>query len=216
MGGNKTLLYALLAVAVTVTPVVVAVAGSSAGSSSPSAASPVSSQASIDASASLDRSSVSRGEARYALPSHQQSRNLREAAHLRRLHTIKVTGEIPTPPPTPKATVAPVEVQPSDPATEAASEPASAPIVQAPASIESALLKIAQCESGGNWSINTGNGYYGGLQFSLATWQAHGGKGLPSDASKEEQLSVGAALVRSAGGTYGAWPTCAAQYGLPR
>jgi len=216
MGGNKTLLYALLAVAVTVTPVVVAVAGSSAGSSSPSAADLSAQHASIDTSASVDRSTVSRSERRTALPTRKQLREQTFAAHLRRLHTIKVTGEIPTPPPAPKSSVAADEVSQPDPATEAASEPASAPIVQAPASIESALLKIAQCESGGNWSINTGNGYYGGLQFSLGTWQAHGGKGLPSDASKEEQLSVGAALVKSAGGTYGAWPTCAAEYGLPR
>ena len=38
---------------------------------------------------------------------------------------------------------------------------------------------LAQCESGGNWAINTGNGYYGGLQFNLGTWQAYGGTGLP-------------------------------------
>ena len=40
--------------------------------------------------------------------------------------------------------------------------------------------RLAQCESGGNWAINTGNGYYGGLQFSLGTWRAYGGTGLPS------------------------------------
>ena len=40
---------------------------------------------------------------------------------------------------------------------------------------------LAQCESGGNWAINTGNGYYGGLQFNLGTWQSYGGTGLPSD-----------------------------------
>ena len=49
---------------------------------------------------------------------------------------------------------------------------------------------LAQCESGGNWAINTGNGYYGGLQFSLGTWQANGGSGLPSNASRETQIAI--------------------------
>ncbi|HWJ83626.1 MAG TPA: transglycosylase family protein [Nocardioides sp.] len=70
---------------------------------------------------------------------------------------------------------------------------------------------IAQCESGGNWAINTGNGYYGGLQFNLSTWQAYGGTGLPSDASREEQIAI-AEKVRAASGGYGAWPVCGAPY----
>src|SRR5574339_255833 len=49
---------------------------------------------------------------------------------------------------------------------------------------------IAQCESGGNWSINTGNGYYGGLQFTLSTWRAYGGQGMPNNASRSEQIRV--------------------------
>jgi uncharacterized protein YabE (DUF348 family) len=70
---------------------------------------------------------------------------------------------------------------------------------------------IAQCESGGNWAANTGNGYYGGLQFSLGTWQAYGGSGLPSDASRETQIAI-AEKVRAAEGGYGAWPVCGAPY----
>ncbi len=57
--------------------------------------------------------------------------------------------------------------------------------------------RLAQCESGGNWAINTGNGYYGGLQFSLGTWQAYGGSGLPSNASRETQIAI-ATKVRDA------------------
>ena len=53
---------------------------------------------------------------------------------------------------------------------------------------------LAQCESGGNWAINTGNGYYGGLQFNLGTWQAYGGTGLPSDASRETQIAIATRL----------------------
>jgi uncharacterized protein YabE (DUF348 family) len=77
--------------------------------------------------------------------------------------------------------------------------------------------QLAQCESGGNWSINTGNGYYGGLQFNLATWQAMGGgayASLPSEASREEQIAV-ATKLRDTNGGYGAWPACSASLGLP-
>jgi uncharacterized protein YabE (DUF348 family) len=75
--------------------------------------------------------------------------------------------------------------------------------------------RLAQCESGGNWATNTGNGYYGGLQFSLGTWQAYGGTGLPSNNSRETQIAV-ATRLRDASGGYGAWPGCAASLGLPR
>lgn len=74
---------------------------------------------------------------------------------------------------------------------------------------------LAQCESGGNWAINTGNGYYGGLQFNLGTWQAYGGSGLPSQASRETQIAI-ATKLRDAAGGYGAWPGCSAKLGLPR
>jgi resuscitation-promoting factor RpfB len=74
--------------------------------------------------------------------------------------------------------------------------------------------RLAQCESGGNWHINTGNGYYGGLQFSLGTWHAYGGTGLPSQHSRESQIAI-ATKLRDASGGYGAWPACAAKLGLP-
>jgi resuscitation-promoting factor RpfB len=70
---------------------------------------------------------------------------------------------------------------------------------------------IAQCESGGNWATNTGNGYYGGLQFSLSTWQAYGGTGYPHQQSREAQIAV-AERVAAAEGGYGAWPHCGAGY----
>ncbi|HEX5086773.1 MAG TPA: resuscitation-promoting factor [Nocardioides sp.] len=74
--------------------------------------------------------------------------------------------------------------------------------------------RLANCESGGNWHINTGNGYYGGLQFSLGTWHAYGGTGLPSQHSRETQIAI-ATKLRDASGGYGAWPACAAKLGLP-
>ena len=67
--------------------------------------------------------------------------------------------------------------------------------------------RIAACESGGNWATNTGNGYYGGLQFSLSTWQAYGGSGRPDQNSREAQIAV-AERVAAAEGGYGAWPVC--------
>ena len=65
---------------------------------------------------------------------------------------------------------------------------------------------IAACESGGNWSINTGNGYYGGLQFTMGTWRANGGTGSPHNASRSEQIRVAENVLRTQG--IGAWPSC--------
>jgi uncharacterized protein YabE (DUF348 family) len=76
--------------------------------------------------------------------------------------------------------------------------------------------QIARCESGGNWAANSGNGYYGGLQFDKATWSANGGNQYapyPHQASREEQIAI-AQRVRNARGSYRAWPTCSAQLGL--
>ena len=67
--------------------------------------------------------------------------------------------------------------------------------------------RLAQCESGGNWAANTGNGYYGGLQFNLGTWAAYGGSGRPDQNSREQQIAV-AERVAAAEGGYGAWPVC--------
>ncbi|PBC64737.1 transglycosylase [Streptomyces sp. Tue6028] len=74
--------------------------------------------------------------------------------------------------------------------------------------------RIAQCESGGNWHINTGNGYYGGLQFSAGTWRAYGGTAYASSAdqaSRSAQIAVATKVQRAQG--WGAWPTCAARAG---
>lgn len=65
---------------------------------------------------------------------------------------------------------------------------------------------VAQCESGGNWAIDSGNGFYGGLQFSPATWHANGGTGMPNQASREEQIRVAENVLRTQG--IGAWPVC--------
>jgi resuscitation-promoting factor RpfB len=74
---------------------------------------------------------------------------------------------------------------------------------------------LAKCEAGGNWAINTGNGYYGGLQFNAGTWRAYGGQGMPHQNSREQQIAIGEKVVAASGG-FGAWPGCASKLGLPR
>jgi hypothetical protein len=71
---------------------------------------------------------------------------------------------------------------------------------------------LAECESGGNWAANTGNGYYGGIQFSLSTWQAVGGSGYPHEHSRETQIHFGQILQAQSG--WGQWPHCSAELGL--
>jgi hypothetical protein len=98
----------------------------------------------------------------------------------------------PAPPPTTTTTrpPAPANGDPDDPAT---------------------WDKLAQCESGGNWSMNSGNGYYGGLQFSLASWQEVGGTGYPHQHTKAEQIKRGKLLQARYG--WGQWPYCSRQLG---
>nr|WP_221381672.1 transglycosylase family protein [Actinoplanes polyasparticus] len=76
---------------------------------------------------------------------------------------------------------------------------------------------IAKCESGGNWSINTGNGYYGGLQFSRSTWKAYGGTKYASTANKAtkaEQIRIAEKVLKGQG--IGAWPTCGKKAGAAK
>ena len=76
----------------------------------------------------------------------------------------------------------------------------TAPVPQEPIGVWD---KIAACESGGNWQINTGNGYYGGLQFSAATWKSVGGPGLPHEQSREVQIKYAKILQARSG--WGQW-----------
>jgi hypothetical protein len=72
--------------------------------------------------------------------------------------------------------------------------------------------RLAACESGGNWSINTGNGYYGGLQFNLGTWRGVGMSGYPHQASKAQQIAAGQKLHSQRG--WKPWPSCSRKMGL--
>jgi hypothetical protein len=83
------------------------------------------------------------------------------------------------------------------------------------AASDSTWDKLAQCESGGNWSINTGNGYYGGLQFSPRTWTAFGGGEYASTANRatrEEQIVVAERVLAEQG--WNAWPSCSRKTGV--
>lgn len=113
---------------------------------------------------------------------------------------------VPVPAPAPVPTPAPVAAAP----VARQSAPVSTPALSVAGG--SVWDSLAACESGGNWAINTGNGYYGGLQFSLSSWRAVGGSGLPSQASREEQILRGQ-MLQSRGG-WGNWPACSAKLGL--
>ena len=71
---------------------------------------------------------------------------------------------------------------------------------------------LAQCESGGNWDINTGNGFYGGLQFTQQSWNGVGMSGSPANASRAQQIEAAERLLAIQG--WGAWPACSARLGL--
>lgn len=109
---------------------------------------------------------------------------------------------------------------PQSPAPAPAAAPAPAPQATpaltyssaAPVASGSVWDRLAACESGGNWAINTGNGFYGGLQFTLSSWQGVGGTGYPNQASREEQIARGEMLLSRQG--WGAWPACSAKLGL--
>lgn len=93
------------------------------------------------------------------------------------------------------------------------------PVIGVQASSEAAAPRtwdrLAHCESGGRWHINTGNGYFGGLQISPATWRGYGGRTfarLPHGATKGEQIRIAERIRRGQG--WGAWPSCSSRLGL--
>jgi hypothetical protein len=77
--------------------------------------------------------------------------------------------------------------------------------------------KVAQCESSGNWAVNSGNGFYGGLQFTSSTWAAFGGHAYAANAhqaSKAQQIAVAEKVLAAQGP--GAWPVCSVKAGLTK
>src|SRR5690606_3475346 len=116
----------------------------------------------------------------------------------------------PPPPPPPTTTAPPPPPPPPPPAPAPAPAPSGSGSgnPEDPASWD----RLAGCESGGNWHINTGNGYYGGLQFSLSSWRAVGGTGYPHEHSRETQIEMGKRLYYSGGG-WNHWPGCTSKFG---
>jgi hypothetical protein len=123
------------------------------------------------------------------------------------------------------ATAPPASTAPpttASPPTTRAPAPTTTSAAPAPASSEGSAYDdprstqvwydLAECESGGNWSIDTGNGYYGGLQFSLGTWESVGGTGYPHEHPAGTQIEMGRRLQASQG--WGAWPHCSEKLGL--
>ena len=104
----------------------------------------------------------------------------------------------------PAPTAPPTTAAPAPPTTQAAPRPGDP---DDPATWD----RLARCESGGNWSLSSGNGYYGGLQFSLATWRDVGGAGYPHQATKAEQIKRGKILQARYG--WGQWPRCSSELG---
>lgn len=121
--------------------------------------------------------------------------------------------------------VAPAKVEAIEPAISAPIIPPTIPPIvevappvtqpeQPPAASSSRWDQLAECESGGDWSINTGNGFTGGVQFLQSTWLAMGGGDFAPDAylaSREEQIVVAERLLEVSG--WDAWPGCAAKFG---
>lgn len=116
----------------------------------------------------------------------------------------------PTPTPTPSVTPTPKTVKPT-PTKIILPTSTPTPDPKSPDNPE-IWEKIADCETHGNWSADTGNGYFGGLQFSQGAWNSVGGSGLPSSASKDEQIRRGKMLQNLRG--WGVWGVCAKALGL--
>ncbi|MEO8510667.1 MAG: transglycosylase family protein [Chloroflexota bacterium] len=118
--------------------------------------------------------------------------------------------------PVPTAAEAAAAAVAAAPAAPAASDPAP-PAPAASGAVDDATWdRLAQCESSGNWAINSGNGYYGGLQFDVPTWNAYGGAAFaarPDLATRDQQISVANALHAKRG--FQPWPACRITLGLP-
>jgi hypothetical protein len=120
--------------------------------------------------------------------------------------------------------VAPTTTTTAAPTTTTTAAPAPPPPAPAPAPAPKAAAtgggdpsdpatwdRLARCEASGNWAANTGNGYYGGLQFSASTWRSVGGTGLPHQSSRATQIEMGKRLQARQG--WGAWPACSRRLG---
>ncbi|HYK08763.1 MAG TPA: transglycosylase family protein [Candidatus Eisenbacteria bacterium] len=112
----------------------------------------------------------------------------------------------PTPTPSPTSTPTPIPTATPTPS------PSPTPIPTANPQNDAVWEQLAQCESHANWAADTGNGYYGGLQFNQSAWESVGGTGKPSVASRDEQIAKGKLLQAARG--WSPWGACSKQLGL--
>jgi hypothetical protein len=134
-----------------------------------------------------------------------------ELARLQQLVTLPPVSSVTTPAPVPPGQAPSTTTSPPTTAAPAPA-PAPRPAPRAGDPNDPATWdRLAQCEAGGNWSANTGNGYYGGLQFSARTWRSVGGTGLPHEHSRETQIEMGKRLQARAG--WSQWPSCTRRLG---
>lgn len=132
---------------------------------------------------------------------------------------LELRANPPTTTTAPPPTTTTTHYHPPTPKPQPKPQPASQPAPQAPVSSNAAgdpnsdasWDRLAQCESGGNWAISTGNGYYGGLQFSLSSWRGVGGQGYPHENSRAEQIHRGRLLYNQGGWDH--WPGCTRKFG---
>jgi hypothetical protein len=117
-----------------------------------------------------------------------------------------------TAPPEPEPEPEPEPASTPEAAPEPEPDPTPEPAAHSGRIALSTWEQVAQCESGGNWSINTGNGYYGGLQFNIDSWRWVGGSGYPHEATKAEQIHRAELLHERQG--WNAWPACSRKLGL--
>ncbi len=126
--------------------------------------------------------------------------------------TEAITTTVESAPPTTVAKVRAAALQQAPPVTSPPTTQAPAPTYEYGDPNDPATWdRMAECEADGNWAANTGNGYYGGLQFSLSTWQHYGGTGYPHQASRATQIQIGKRLQAARG--WDAWPSCSRQLG---
>lgn len=147
---------------------------------------------------------------------HQQLKDIAMDTPITNDMTIVIEDK-PAPPPPPveeEEIVEESEVTPA-PTTTVTPTPAVSTVAAPPSNREAIWDQLAQCEAGGNWAINTGNGYHGGLQFSPSTWNAYGGQQYAPTANlatREQQIAIAEKV--QAGQGWGAWPACTAKMGL--
>jgi hypothetical protein len=175
-----------------------------------------------DGSGGRDKVEASASESETSLIALRRDATVADAARAAGLQSLRTTTTTLPPtttttaPPTTTTTEAPTTTTTEPPTTEAPPEPGPVGTDNGggfgdPNSYAT-WDALAECESGGNWAANTGNGYYGGLQFSAGTWESVGGTGLPHEHPRETQIHFGQILQARSG--WGQWPHCSAELGL--